>query len=398
MYNTRRDFPFFNQKHYLSFLDSAASSQKPGCVIDSLVEFYSYNFANVHRGIYYLSSKATEDFEKARSYIAKFINARSSAEIVFTKNATEGINLVASAFGKRFLNEGDEIIISIIEHHSNMIPWQQLCKQNNISLKVIPSTKNGQLKYNDFKNMMSSRVKLVAITHMSNFFGSVIDIKKIVKIAKNFGAKVLVDACQSIAHLKIDVQDLNCDFLVFSSHKLYGPTGVGILYGNYQILDSMETYQTGGSMISKISLQDMTSLSPPNKFEAGTPAIAEVIAFGQAIQYLNSINLYQCWDKEKELMQYIKKEIHKLKNFTIYDANQTTSIISLTHAKAHHYDIGEILDNSKVAVRTGHHCTTPLVNFLGITGSVRISLAIYNNYEDADYLIRGLRTVNKIFQ
>ena len=397
MYNVRRDFPFFNQEYYPSFLDSAASSQKPSCVINKLVDFYSYNFANIHRGMYDLSSKATEDYEKVRSYVAQFINAKSPSEIIFTKNATEGINLVANAFGKKFLDEGDEIIISIMEHHSNILPWQRLCKENKISLKVIPSIENGQLKYDEFEKMMSSKVKLIAITHMSNFLGSVIDIKKIVKIAKKFGTKVLVDACQSIAHLKVDVQDLNCDFLVFSSHKLYGPTGVGILYGNYQILDSMDTYQIGGSMVDKVSIHNMTSLSPPNKFEAGTPSIAEVIAFGEAIKYLNSINLCQYWDKEKELAKHIKKEIKKLKNFIIHDANQTTSIISLTHLKAHHYDIGEILDNSQVAVRTGHHCATPLVNFLGIDGSVRISLAIYNNYEDADYLIRGLQKVNKFF-
>ncbi len=397
MNHIRRDFPFFIQKGSISFFDSAASSQKPRCVIDKLVEFYSYNFANIHRGVYNLSAKATEDFEEARITVAQFINAQSSKEIIFTKNATEGINLVATSFGKKTINKGDEILLSVMEHHSNIIPWQQLCKEKTAVLKVIPIDKNGQLHYDDFKKMMSSKVKIIAITQMSNFFGSIIDIKKIVRIARKFGAKILVDACQSIAHLEIDVVDLDCDFLVFSSHKLYGPTGVGILYGKYRILDSMDIYQTGGAMIDNISFKETTFLSPPNKYEAGTPAIAEVIAFGEAINYLNSINLLKYWNKEKELAIYIKKAIQQLNNFHIYDSGKNSSIISITHSKAHHSDIGEILDQSRVAIRTGHHCVKPLMNFLGISGAARISIGIYNDEEDADNLINALKKVNKFF-
>lgn len=397
MNKIRKDFPFFNQKDCITFFDSAASSQKPKCVIDKIIEFYSYNFANIHRGIYDLSAKATEDFEKVRLSVAKFIKASSDKEIVFTKSATEGINLVAHSFGKKFITEGDEILISTMEHHSNIVPWQQLCEERNATLKIIPISKDGKLKFDEFEKLLSSKVKLVAITHMSNVFGSVIDIKKVVKLAKKYGAKVLVDACQSIAHMKIDVIDLDCDFLVFSSHKLYGPTGVGVLYGKYDLLDYMDVYQTGGSMIEDVSFEKTTFLKPPHKFEAGTPAIAEVIAFGETINYLSSINLEKHWKEEKELAKYIRSEIKKLKNFEIFGNDEETSIISITHKKAHHSDIGEILNKSKIAIRTGHHCAKPLMDFLGVSGVARISLGIYNNLEDADALIEALKKVNKFF-
>ena len=397
MNKIRKDFPFFDQKECIAFLDSAASSQKPKCVIDKLIEFYSYNFANIHRGIYDLSAKATEDFEKVRSSVAKFINASSDKEIVFTKSATEGINLVAHSFGKKFITKGDEILISTMEHHSNIVPWQRLCEERSATLKIIPISKDGKLKFDEFETLISSKVKLIAITHMSNIFGSVIDIKRVVKIAKKYGIKVLVDACQSVAHTKIDVTDLDCDFLVFSSHKLYGPTGVGILYGKYDLLDSMDVYQTGGSMIEDVSFEKTTYLKPPHKFEAGTPAIAEVIAFGEVLNYLSSIDLLKRWQEEKEIANHIRSEIKKLKNFTIFENDDATSIISITHKKAHHSDIGEILNKSKVAIRTGHHCAKPLMDFLGVSGVARISLGIYNNLEDADMLIQALKKVNKFF-
>ena len=397
MNKIRKDFPFFNQKNCITFLDSAASSQKPKCVIDKIVECYSYNFANIHRGIYDLSAKATEDFEKVRSSVAKFINASSDKEIIFTKSATEGINLVAHSFGKKFITEGDEILISAMEHHSNLVPWQQLCDERNATLKIIPISEDGKLKFDEYEKLISTKVKLIVITHMSNVFGSVIDIKRVVKIAKKYGAKVLVDACQSVAHTKIDVTGLDCDFLVFSSHKLYGPTGVGILYGKYDLLNSMDVYQTGGSMIEDVSFKKTTFLKPPYKFEAGTPAIAEVIAFGEALNYLSSIDLLKHWQEEKEIANYIRSEIKKLKNFKIWGGNEETSIISITHKNAHHSDIGEILNKSKVAIRTGHHCAKPLMDFLGISGIARISLGIYNNLEDAGVLIDALKKVNKFF-
>ncbi len=393
----RKDFPFFNQKDCITFLDSAASSQKPKCVIDKLLEFYSYNYANIHRGIYNLSSKATENFEKVRTNVAKFINSSSDKEIVFTKSATEGINLVAHSFGKKFINKGDEILISTMEHHSNIVPWQQLCKEKKAKLTVIPIKKTGDLDFIELEKIISTKVKIIAVTQTSNVFGSVVDIKKVVKIAKKYGAKVLIDACQSIAHMKIDVTDLDCDFLVFSSHKLYGPTGVGILYGKYDLLDYMDVYQTGGSMIEDVSFEKTTFLKSPHKFEAGTPQIAEVIAFGEAIDYLNSINLEKYWKEEEEIAKYIKTEIKKLDNFNIFETNQDTSIISITHKKAHHSDIGEILNKCNVAIRTGHHCAKPLMDYLKIPGTARISLGIYNNYEDAEKLITALNKFNKLF-
>ena len=397
MNKIREDFPFFNQKNCVTFLDSAASSQKPKCVIDKIVEFYSYNFANIHRGIYDLSAKATEDFEKVRSHVAKFINANSDKEIIFTKSATEGINLVAHSFGKSFVTEGDEILISAIEHHSNIVPWQQLCIERNATLTIIPISEDGELRFDEFEKLISSKVKLIAITHMSNVFGSIVDVKRVVKVAKKYGVKVLVDACQSIAHMKIDVTDLECDFLVFSSHKLYGPTGVGILYGKYKMLDSISGYQTGGSMIDDVSFEKSTFLKPPYKFEAGTPAIAEVIAFGEALHYLNSIDLLKSWEEEKEIAKYIRSEIGKLKNFKIFGHNEDTSIISITHINAHHSDIGEILNKSNVAIRAGHHCAKPLMNFLEVLGVARISLGIYNKLEDAHKLVEALKKVNNFF-
>ncbi|WP_236869810.1 aminotransferase class V-fold PLP-dependent enzyme [Candidatus Bandiella numerosa] len=397
MNKIREDFPFFNQKNCGTFLDSAASSQKPKCVIDKIVEFYSYNFANIHRGIYDLSAKATEDFEKVRFHVAKFINANSDKEIIFTKSATEGINLVAHSFGKSFVTEGDEILISAMEHHSNIVPWQQLCIERNATLRIIPISEDGALKFDEFEKLISSKVKLIAITHMSNVFGSIVDVKRVVRIAKKYRAKVLVDACQSIAHMKIDVTDLDCDFLVFSSHKLYGPTGVGILYGKYKMLDSISVYQTGGSMIEDVSFERSTFLNPPYKFEAGTTAIAEVIAFGEALHYLSSIDLLKSWEEEKEIAKYIRGEIRKLKNFKIFGHNEDASIISITHINAHHSDIGEILNKSNVAIRTGHHCAKPLMNFLGILGVARISLGIYNNLEDAHKLVEALKKVDNFF-
>ena len=398
MIDIRGDFPFFNQKEYINFLDSAASSQKPFRVINKLLEFYSYGFSNIHRGNYSLSAEATMCFERVRVNTAEFINARDPKEIIFTKNATEAINLVASSFTKKlFDKDGGVLLLSSMEHHSNIIPWQQLCKEKKITLGIIPINKNGKIIYTKFEEMMSFNVKFVAITHMSNFFGSVVDIKRIVRIAKKFGAKVLVDACQSVAHMKIDVQSLNCDFLVFSSHKLYGPTGVGILYIQNTLLDCIDTYQTGGSMVKNVSFQETIFLDGPNKFEAGTPAIAEVIAFGEALYYLNSIDILEYWSKEKKIARYIKNEIHKTGSFYIYNNNEDSSIISFNHSKIHHSDIADILDKDRIAVRSGHHCVQPLMNFLKISGAVRISLGIYNNYKDANNLIESLKKVDKIF-
>ena len=391
----RKAFPFFSRDNNTAFFDSAASTQKPKKVIDKLNEIYSYDYTNIHRGLYDLSAKLTADFEQVREKVAKFINAKFTHEIVFTKNATEAINLVAHSYGIPFIHEGDEVLISTMEHHSNIVPWQQLCKEKNAVLKVIPITKTGDIKYNELEKIVSDKTKMLAVTQMSNVFGSIVDIKKTISMAKKVGAKVLVDACQSTAHIKVDVQNLDCDFLVFSSHKLYGPAGVGVLYGKIALLDSMDSYQTGGSMIKEVTFDHTTFLKTPHKFEAGTPAIVEVIAFGVALDYLHSIDLPHIWQEEKKLAEYIREEIGKLGGYEILGSDN--SIISILHSHAHYSDIGEVLNQCGVAIRTGYHCTQPLMSYLGITGTARISLGIYNNFEDADRLLEALKKVNKIF-
>jgi cysteine desulfurase/selenocysteine lyase len=395
----RKDFPFFNQVHKneLVFFDSAASSQKPQMVIDKIAQLYSYGYANIHRGIYDLSAKLTAEFEGVRGKVAKFINAVSEKEIVFTKNATEAINLVAHSYGKDFISEGDEIVISAMEHHSNLVPWQVLCNEKKAILKIIPVTDNGRIELNELEKILSTRTKFIAITHTSNVFGTKIDVKEISKIAKRIGAKLLVDACQSIVHQIIDVQDLDCDFLVFSSHKLYGPSGVGVLYGRSDLLNNMRPYQTGGSMIKNVSFDKTSFLDAPHKFEAGTPAIIEVIGFGEAISYMEEIDQEAVWRNEKEIAKHIRQGINGLGGFKIFGDDEEATIISITHAKAHHSDIGDVLNQCGVAIRTGHHCAEPLMKHLGIKGTARISLGIYNNFEDAEHLLQALKKVNELF-
>jgi cysteine desulfurase/selenocysteine lyase len=390
----RKDFPFFNQKDCQVFLDSAASTQKPKKMLDALNTFYSHEYANIHRGIYNLSAKATKEFERARKTVANFINADS---VVFTKNATEAINLVAHSYGRAFINEGDEILISAMEHHSNIVPWQQLCIEKKAKLRIIPITQDGEVRLDELKKMLSDKTKFISITQMSNVFGSVVNIKEIIQLAKEVGAKILVDACQSIAHVKVDVLDLDCDFLAFSAHKLYGPTGIGVLYGKSETLANMPPYQTGGSMIKDVDFDHTTFLETPHKFEAGTPAIAEVIAFRATLEYLESIDLASIWQEEKRIAQHIREEIAVIGGYKIFGNCAESSIVSITHAKAHHSDIGDVLNQCDVAIRTGHHCAAPLMNYLGVSGVARISLGIYNSMEDANRLIAALKKVNKIF-
>ena len=393
----RKNFPFFNQKKNITFLDSAASTQKPKRVIDKLLEFYSYNYANIHRGMYDLSIGATHEYESVRLKIAQFINAHSGKEIIFTKNTTEAINIIAESFGIKYVNAEEEIMVSFMEHHSNIIPWQQLCKKKGAKLTIISITPDGNLDINNFQNTISFDTKIIAITQMSNVFGSIIDVRQLIGIAKYYGVRVLVDACQSIVHTKVDVTNLDCDFLVFSSHKLYGPTGVGILYGKYEILDYMDVYQTGGAMIDNVLFKKTSFLNPPQKFESGTSSFAEVIAFGEAIEYLRSINLHYCWQREREIINYIKTEINKIDNFHFLRASQESSILCITHKKIHHSDIVQILSKYSIAIRAGHHCCKPLMDFLKITGIMRISLGLYNDYTDAKYLIDSLKKINLIF-
>jgi len=399
--SVRKLFPCLNQEidgNPLAFLDSAASAQKPQVVLDTLQHVYSQEYANIHRGIYHLSELATRQFEEARQKIAKFINAQSADEIIFTKGATEAINLVAYSYGHHFLKEGDEIIISQMEHHANIVPWQQVALKIGVKIKVAPITDDGELDVDAFKAMLNKKTKIVAMVHMSNALGSIVPIKKVISEAHKVGAVVLVDACQSIVHKTIDVQELDADFLVFSGHKIYGPNGTGILYGKYHLLEKMPPYQTGGEMIDKVDFSGTTFRRPPFRFEAGTPVIAEVIAFGAAIDFVQSQNREAIASYEESLLQYMTDEINNLPGFTIIGtAKHKAGVVSFIHEQAHPHDIGTILDKCGVSVRAGHHCTQPLMKRLGIPATARASLAMYSNESDIKALIDGLHKVNKIF-
>lgn len=396
----RSDFPCLHQMvngHPLVFLDSAASAQKPKKVIDCLCEVYSSQYANIHRGIYYLSEIATRRFEETRGKVAQFINALEN-EIIFTKGATESINLVAATYGEANIVAGDEIIISQMEHHANIVPWQQLAIRKKANLKIININDEGELDFEHYKSLLSNKTKIVAITYMSNALGSITPIKEIIRQAHNIGAMVMVDACQAIAHMAIDVKALDADFLAFSAHKLYGPNGVGVLYGKYQLLEAMPPYQMGGEMITSVSFQETLFQKPPLKFEAGTPAIAEVIAFGAAIDYLQSIDLANVHLYEKELLEFASAEISRLANYQIIGtAKNKAAVISFIHKTAHPQDIGAMLDQQGIAIRAGHHCAEPLMRRLGVSATARASIGIYTNQQDIAALINALKKVDKIF-
>ncbi len=397
----RSDFPGLHQEingHPLSFLDSAASAQKPRAMLDSLKDTYEHHYANIHRGVYHLSEIATRRFEEVRGKVATFIGAEHENTVIFTKGATESINLVAASLTKKHISHGDEIIISHMEHHANIVPWQVLCQRTGATLKVIPITDNGELDLTNLDQLISEKTKLLAITHMSNALGTITPIKELVAAAKKVGALTLVDACQSIVHVPVNVRDIDCDFLVFSAHKLYGPNGVGILYGKPGLLDTLDVYQTGGEMIDKVSFEGTTYNKAPLKFEAGTPAIAEVIAFGATLDYLNTVDYKLITQNEMALLEFATKEIQALKGFKIIGtAKHKACVLSFTHNQAHPSDIGMILDQCAVAVRTGHHCAQPLMDRLGLSATARISIAMYTTKEDIESAIKGLHKVNTLF-
>ena len=396
------DFPCLDQEvngKKLCFLDSAASSQKPQIVIDTVLDIYQSKYANVHRGLYYLSDIATRKFEEVRDKVQKFIGAAKREEIIFTKGATEAINLVAHSYGNDFIKAGDEIIISQLEHHANIVPWFELCKRVGAKLQIVPITDSCDLDMAEFERLLSEKTAFVAITAMSNALGVVTDIKKIIKKTHQFGAKILVDACQAIVHQDINVQDLEADFLVFSGHKLYAPNGTGVLYGKYELLEKMSPYQMGGEMIEQVSFEKVTYQKPPFKFEAGTPVIAEIIALGAAIDYLEQFERKEIEQHEKELYKFALEEFSKLEKFTLLakDSKNKNSIISFTHEVASPNDMGDLLDNYGIAVRAGHHCAQPLMKALGINSSTRASLGIYTREEDIIVFIEALKKVNKFF-
>lgn len=389
----REQFPALRQQVYgknLIYFDNGATSQKPQLVLDAINKFYSKENANIHRGVHFMSQKATTEYEESRKRIQRYINARKSEEIIFTKGTTDGINLVASSFGE-LLKAGDEIIISAMEHHSNIVPWQMLCMRKGLSLRVAPINEKGELLLETFKQMLSKKTKLVAITQISNTLGTVNPIKEIISAAHAVGAKVLVDGAQSIQHMKIDVKEMNCDFYVFSSHKVFGPTGIGVLYGKEELLDAMPPYQGGGDMISRVTFERTTYNELPFKFEAGTPHVAGGICLGKAFEFLESIDLKAAEEHERSLAKYAEDILDTFEGLNIIgEAKNKTSVVSFSVKGIHPFDIGTLLDKQGIAVRTGHHCTQPLMDFFKIPGTVRASFAFYNTKQEIDTFVEAL--------
>lgn len=397
----RKDFPILKKTVHgknLVYLDNAATTQKPTYVIDKVNKYYTTMNANIHRGVHALSQEATEAFEGARIQIKQFINALGKNQVIFTRGTTEAINLVASSYGRTHIKEGDEIIISHMEHHSNIVPWQLLCKEKNANLRVIPVNDEGELIYEEFEKMVNERTKFISIVYVSNSLGTINPIKEIIKYAHQFNIPVLVDAAQAVNHLRVDVQDLDCDFLAFSGHKIYGPTGTGVLYGKVELLDAMPPYQGGGDMISKVTFEETTYNELPHKFEAGTPDIAGAIGLGAAIEYINKIGIENIKEHEQTLLEYSTKQIAEIPGLRIIGtAKEKTSVLSFVLENIHPHDIGTFLDFEGVAIRTGHHCTQPLMQRYGIPATSRASFAMYNTKEEVDVLISGLKKIIKVF-
>lgn len=381
----------------LIYLDNAATTQKPVEVIDALSTYYAGYNANIHRGIHTLAEEATAAFEATRDTVRKFINATSREEVIFTRGTTEGINLVAQTWGRQNIKQGDEIIISTMEHHSNIVPWQILCEEKGAILKVIPINDKGELLMDEYKKLLNNKTKLVSIVHVSNALGTINTVKEIIEAAHEVGAVVLVDGAQSTVHLDIDVQDMDCDFFAFSAHKLYGPTGMGVLYGKKAILEAMPVFLGGGEMIKEVTFDKTTYNELPYKFEAGTPNIADVIAFKAAIEFVESIGKENIAHYENELLQYATEQLQQIPGLRIIGtAADKASVVSFVIDGIHPQDVGVLLDNQGIAVRTGNHCAQPLMARFGIPGTIRASFAIYNTYEEIDALVAGLQKCIKM--
>ncbi|MFN3800125.1 SufS family cysteine desulfurase [Belliella pelovolcani] len=393
-------FPVLHQEvngKPLIYFDNAATTQKPISVIDALSAYYKNDNSNIHRGAHALADRATRYYENTRTLLQQFLNAREEAEIIFTKGTTEGINLVASTFGRKFINKGDEIIISTLEHHSNIVPWQMLCEEKGAILKIIPINEAGELDMQAFRGLISPSTKLVSIVHVSNALGTINPVEEIIELSHQVGAKVLLDGAQSTSHLEVDVQALDCDFLVFSAHKLYGPTGLGVLYGKRDLLDSMPPYQGGGEMIKEVTFAKTTYNELPFKFEAGTPNIGDVIAFGKALEFINHIGKKYIKAHEDELLAYANDSLSQIKGFIpVGTAKDKISVISFNINGMHPFDVGMMLDANGIAVRTGHHCTQPLMQRFGIEGTVRASFSVYNTKSEIDSLVASVSKIAKL--
>jgi len=398
----RADFPILSREVYgkrLVYLDNAATTQKPRCVIDKIIKMYTTVNANVHRGVHLLSQEATEEHEASRRVVQQFINAASPNEIVFTRGATESINLVASTFCSTYCREGDEILISAMEHHSNIVPWQMQAEQLGLTLRVAPINERGELLLSELEQLISPRTKLIAVTHISNVLGSVNPIREIIEIAHKKEIPVLIDAAQSVQHTTVDVKALDCDFLVFSSHKIYGPTGVGVLYGKEKWLNALPPYQGGGEMISSVSFEKTTYNTLPYKFEAGTPDYVGTAALAEALRYVSAIGIDRIAAYEQELLSYATEKLLAINGLRIIGTSaEKSSVISFLVEGVHPYDMGTLLDRMGIAVRTGHHCAEPLMRVLGVEGTVRASFSFYNTYEEVDMLVEGIVRIVKMFR
>ena len=397
----REDFPILSRKIYgkpLVYLDNGATTQKPRCVVEAIVdEYYSVN-ANVHRGVHFLSQQATELHEAAREKVRAFINAKSTNEIVFTRGTTESINLLATSFGEAFINEGDEIIVSEMEHHSNIVPWQMLAERRGASIRVIPIDDKGEILLDEYEKLFTEKTRIVCVTHVSNVLGTINPVKRIVDIAHQHGVPVLVDGAQSAPHMKIDVQDIGCDFFAFSGHKIYGPTGVGVLYGKEDLLDKLPPYQGGGEMIQNVSFEKTTFNELPYKFEAGTPDYVGTNSLAKALDYVSAIGMDNIFAYEHELTRYATEQLSNIEGMRIFgQSDNKDAVISFLVRDIHHLDMGTLLDRLGIAVRTGHHCAQPLMTHYGIEGTVRASFGIYNTKEEIDVLVAGIKRVSGMF-
>ena len=396
----REDFPILKQKVYgkdLIYLDNAATTHKPQLVIDAIAKYYSEQNSNVHRGVHFLSDSATTLYENARKRVAEFINAKTTNEIVFVRGTTEAINLVANGYGDKFIKAGDEIIVTYLEHHSNIVPWQMLCERNNAKLKVIPVNDDGELMIDEYKKLLSEKTKIVAAGHTSNALGTKNPVREIVKYAHDAGAVVMIDGAQAVQHSKVDVQELDADFFAFSGHKVYGPTGIGVLYGKEELLNATNPYQGGGDMIKSVTFEKTTYNELPYKFEAGTPDICGAIVLPEALEYVKKVGLENIAKYEDELLNYGTEKLKEIEGFRLIgNAKNKTGVISFLIDGIHPYDAGTILDKQGIAVRTGHHCAEPLMNRFGIPGTVRASFGMYNTKSEIDALVDGVKKAKKM--
>ena len=390
----REDFKILDQKIYgrpLVYLDNAATTQKPQVVIDTLKAYYETINSNIHRGVHYLSQRATDEFEAAREAVRRFINARHAYEVIFTRGATDSMNLVAASFGRTFLHEGDEIIISEMEHHANIVPWQFLCEDRGCVLKVLPFNEKGELCIEQLDQLITPKTKIVAVTHVSNSLGTINPVKEIIEIAHKKSVPVLLDGAQAVSHCKVDVQALDCEFYCFSGHKMYAPMGIGVMYGKEEWLNKMKPYQGGGEMIKQVTFAKTTYNDLPFKFEAGTPSVGDAMGLKAAVEYMESIGIENIADYEKELLDYAEERLSSIEGLRIYgQATQKAAIVSFNIDKIHPSDIGAIIDKLGVAVRTGHHCTQPIMDHFGIPGTVRASFALYNDKKEIDDLYEAV--------